>query len=268
MRHRPIMQSLSVFAVVVAAAIIAAVEPRTLQAATSAAAAPPLARRSIAIGRAFDTPTSGVLNPSPKVEPPRILTKADWGGAPSSGTMRRHFPTRMTFHHEGGKRAAPDDVTSRGLQGLQKYGWNQKGWPDLPYHFLIDVKGAVYAGRDPMAVGDTNTKYDPTGHLLVTAVGNFDQQTPTEKQLDSIADLMAWACDRYNIDPATLAAHRDYADTACPGRYLYPYVVSGYLEGQVRERIAKAYSPAAAGNKAGTSPTMPAIAAPGPPQRP
>jgi hypothetical protein len=33
----------------------------------------------------------------------------------------------------------------------------------------------------------------------------------------------------------------NYASTACPGKFLYPYVASGFLEGEIRKRIRKAY---------------------------
>jgi hypothetical protein len=56
-----------------------------------------------------------------------------------------------------------------------------------------------------------------------------------------ICDLMAWACDYYNINPESLRGHQEYADTDCPGKYLYPFVVSGFFEGEVRKRIHDAY---------------------------
>ena len=202
----------------------------------------PMALRGIDIGRKFDASTSGTINPAPKVPKPRIVTKQEWGGGESSGTMRSHFPLRLTLHHEGsGKPQLPTDDAAKELKALQAYGWKSKGWADIPYHYVIDVNGNIYEARDPMKVGDTNTTYDPSGHLLVTAMGNYELQAPTIKELDAICDLMAWLCDYYNIDPASLRGHMEYADTLCPGKTLFPYVVSGYIEGQVRSRIRDAY---------------------------
>jgi hypothetical protein len=207
----------------------------------------PMARRTMPLGRAFDAATSGAENATPRVPKPPIISKAAWGGQESSGTMKGHFPTLLTLHHEGSpKPLTPDRDPKVLLQNLQKWGWSAKGWADIPYHFMVDLEGRIYECRDIMKAGDTATTYDPTGHLLVTAMGNYDLQTPTEKQLSAICDLMAWACDKYNIDPATLRGHLEYAQTACPGKYLYPYLASGFIEGEVRLRIARAYGAAPA----------------------
>lgn len=202
-------------------------------------------RPDIRIGRTFDPSTSGTINPSPRVPKPRIISKKEWGGSESTGTIRAHFPVRLTLHHVGTARPlTPEDDPTEKLKGIQIWGWTDKGWPDLPYHFLIDLDGNIYEGRDVMKVGDTNTKYDPAGHFLVSVIGNYDLQAPNEKQLAAIADLMAWGSDYFNIDPSTIASHRDYVpSTLCPGRYLYPYVYSGFLQGEVRRRLAEAYKP-------------------------
>lgn len=202
----------------------------------------PMALKNINMGRIFGPDTSGTINDKPKVPKPKIISKSEWGGGESSGTMNSHFPISLTVHHEGSpKPLTADEDPKILLQKLQKYGWSQKAWPDLPYHFLIDLQGNIYAGRDPMKVGDTNTAYNPAGKLLITMMGNTEIQAPNEAQLNAMVNLMAWAADYYNIDPATIKGHMDYTETACPGKYLYPYVSSGFLEGEVRQRISEAY---------------------------
>lgn len=202
----------------------------------------PMGLKTLDMGRTFGPETSGTINKSAKVSKPTIISKQEWGGGESSGTMVTHFPVSLTIHHEGSpKPLRPGDDPKRLLQNLQRYGWTQKAWPDLPYHFLIDLDGNIYAGRDPMKVGDTNTKYDPAGKLLCTFMGNTEIQAPTKAQLDGMVNLLAWASDFYNIDPATIKGHMEYTPTGCPGKYLYPFVASGYFEGQVREKLAEAY---------------------------
>jgi hypothetical protein len=202
----------------------------------------PMARREMVIGRSYDKETSGRINQKTRVAKPRIISKTEWGGGESSGTMRDQFPYVLTFHHVASPSiiTATDDAATS-LQNLQKYGWNQKNWPDLPYHFLLGYHGEIYEGRDPLKVGDTNTRYDPSGKLLISMMGNYELQTPNEKQLTAVCDLMAWASDYYNIPPETIRGHMEFTKTGCPGRYLYPYVASGYFEGEVRQRLARAY---------------------------
>lgn len=214
----------------------------------------PMAKRNIELGRTFDASSSGTINNAAKVPKPTIITKAEWGGGESSGTMKSHFPISITFHHEGSpKPLTPNENPKELLQKLQKYGWNQKNWPDLPYHYLVDLDGNLYEGRDPMHVGDTNTKYNPAGKLLISVMGNYELQAANEKQLTKIADLMAWLCDYYNIPPDTIRGHMEYTPTDCPGKYLYPFVASGFFEGEVRKRIAKAYGASEDGETTSTT---------------
>jgi hypothetical protein len=204
----------------------------------------PMSLKSLNIGRTFGPETSGTINQNTKVVQPRIISKTEWGGGESSGTMKSHFPSSLTVHHEGSpKPLTPDRDPKELLKNLQKYGWTQKSWPDLPYHYLIDLNGNIYEGRDPMKVGDTNTSYDPSGKLLVTMMGNTNIQAPTKAQLESMTQLMAWAADYYNIDPATIKGHLEYTSTGCPGKYLYPFVASGFFEGEVRRVLKEAYNP-------------------------
>ncbi len=202
----------------------------------------PMSLESLNMGRSFGPDTSGTINSNAKVAKPQIISKTEWGGGESSGTMQKHFPVSLTVHHEGSpKPLTPSQDPKKLLQNLQKYGWSQKAWPDLPYHFLIDLEGNIYEGRDAMMVGDTNTSYDPAGKLLITMMGNTNIQVPTKHQIDAMTNLMAWASDYYNINPATIKGHLEYTQTACPGKYLYPYVASGFFEGEVRRVIGEAY---------------------------
>jgi hypothetical protein len=202
----------------------------------------PMAMRSLPLGRAFDDTTSGQINPAPRVPKPRVISKAEWGGKPTSGTAQAHFPGRVTLHHGGdAKPLLPTDDAVKKLVGLQRFSQVDKKWPDIPYHFCIDLQGNIYEARDPLTAGDTNTTYNPRGHLLVEVMGNYEIQAPNENQMKAMCDLMAWACDYYNMNPELIRGHMDFAQTACPGKYLYPYVASGAIEGEVRKRIAAAY---------------------------
>ena len=61
----------------------------------------------------------------------------------------------------------------------------------MAYHYLVDRNGHVLVGRDVAFPGDTFTNYDPAGHFLVVAEGNFDVEEPTSAQIMAIADILA-----------------------------------------------------------------------------
>jgi hypothetical protein len=97
------------------------------------------------------------------------------------------------------------------------------------------LDGNVYEGRDINFAGDTNTAYDPTSHALIVVLGNFEEVAPNPKQLDAATATMTMLARRFQIRPDKIAGHKDFsADTACPGKSLYPYLQSGYF----RERVA------------------------------
>ena len=160
-----------------------------------------------------------------------------WGGRPAMGDFEEHVIERLTIHHT----AARLDTNTRAphhVRGHQRFHQRDREWPDLAYHFVVDLNGHVYEGRPLWARGDTATTYDPTGHFLVCCEGNFDQQDPSPAQLASLVAVLAWAAAEFDVDPATMRGHRDWAATSCPGANLYPYLTDGTLLESVEEVLA------------------------------
>ncbi|MDZ7267947.1 MAG: peptidoglycan recognition protein family protein [candidate division KSB1 bacterium] len=170
---------------------------------------------------------------------PEIITMAQWGGLAMTDFFRTHDIRFITLHH-GGEEYPPDKDTAEHLRNLQSWSRREKKWIDLPYHFLIDWQGKIYAGRDLRHPGDTNTAYDPTGHALICVLGNFELQTPNGKQLRAMADLMAWLCRSHHLSVAVIKGHKDVAEgTACPGKNLYRYLSDGYFKREVARRLGE-----------------------------
>jgi hypothetical protein len=146
-----------------------------------------------------------------------------------------HVLDRITLHHDGTEFYGGAVERMRGLQS-----WSQRvrGWVDIPYHFLIDRDGTIYEGRPLQFVGDTATEYDPTGHALITVMGNYNVQELTPAQLAAIVDLASWLCYEYAIPPEMIHGHRDYAATSCPGTNLYRYLTDGYIVDAVQKRLS------------------------------
>jgi hypothetical protein len=103
--------------------------------------------------------------------------------------MRLRVPqkiTSITLHHEGSARPLlPGDDPVQQLRALQAWGERDRNWWDVPYHYLIDLDGNIYEGRDWHYMGETNTTYDPSGHFLISIIGNYNLQEPTQKQLNA-----------------------------------------------------------------------------------
>jgi hypothetical protein len=170
----------------------------------------------------------------------RIVSVQEWGGTPADPALaHRQTISAITLHHQGEPFPEGKDPVQY-LRSLQTWSRNTKHWIDIPYHYIIDLDGRIYAGRDIHYAGDTNTEYDPTGHALIEVVGNFEEVEPNQKQLDAVVDLMAMLAAKYQVPVERIASHRDYSgQTVCPGKNLYRYVQQGYFRDKVAQRLAQ-----------------------------
>ncbi len=185
------------------------------------------------------TPTSTPISlPSPErqgpPQKPPVISREEWGATQVTEGYVPHVIDRITLHHDGAEFHGGAAARMRALQS-----WSQRvrGWVDIPYHFLIDLEGNIYEGRPLEYVGDTATEYDPTGHALITVMGNYNTQEINEAQLKAIVDLASWLCYEYSIPPQMVHGHRDYAATSCPGTNLYRYLTNGYIVSAIEERM-------------------------------
>jgi hypothetical protein len=167
-----------------------------------------------------------------------ILPRATWQAA-EPRPYKEHVPVRITVHHEGGRVLTDTASAARRLKNVQTWCMGKdRNWTDIPYHYLIAPDGTIYEGRNVNTVGETNTEYDPTGHLLICFLGNYGEQELNPNALDILTKLIANFCTKYNISPETIATHRDHSkQTTCPGKNIYPYFENGYVKKRVTELL-------------------------------
>ena len=169
---------------------------------------------------------------------PREIAESKIAGDATYRARIPHTITMITLHHMGSPRImTPQDDPVAKLRGLQEWGKNDRNWWDVCYHFLIWLDGTIYEGRDYHYIGDTNTKYNPKGHFLISVMGNYNRQEPTEAQINAITDLMAWAVQEFNVPLDKIYGHCDVAATGCPGKYLRPYLKDGSFIKGIKERL-------------------------------
>lgn len=171
---------------------------------------------------------------NPPVSPPmpqgmRFVPRSAWGAHPPVLAMKEHVPNRLTIHHTATVQN-PAPTIEQKMSGLQAFsqrddslasGRKKPAWADVPYHYYVAVDGAVAEGREWRYVGDTNTEYDPAGHLLVVVEGNFEADTLTSAQRRTLDALIPTLARHFRIAGSMLGGHRDFANTQCPGRTLY-----------------------------------------------
>lgn len=98
---------------------------------------------------------------------------------------------------------------------------------DIGYHKVINTKGKVFQGRSDAVVG-AHAFGANQASLGILMVGDFSKQTPGDKQVDALIQVLAVLCRRHKIDPERIIGHRDVvkifpggAASACPGDGLY-----------------------------------------------
>jgi hypothetical protein len=128
----------------------------------------------------------------------------------------------IVIHHS----ATPDGGAAR----FDKEHRNN-GWDELGYHFVI---GNGTDTRDGLVeVGARWTKQKHGAHaktpdnrfndygIGVCLVGNFEAGRPSQKQMQSLATVVAYLMQRYDIPPERVIGHDDTGrSTACPGHNL------------------------------------------------
>jgi hypothetical protein len=158
-----------------------------------------------------------------------MVTRAQWGGAPAAGEMRAHEIRSITIHHTAGRINRERSLVEK-MRNLQQFsqcacplgdGRIKTAWADTPYHFFVDHEGVVAEGRDVRFAGDTNTAYDPAGHLLIVLEGNFEEEEPTPAQMETLRRLVNGFRARYRVPAERIGGHKDHAPTLCPGEHLY-----------------------------------------------
>jgi hypothetical protein len=182
-----------------------------------------------------------------ETQKPPLLDRTAWGAKPALAGMRSHKPYSIIVHHTA-VRQNPKTSLAAKLRGLQNFSQSQRNmsdgrslppWPDLPYHYYIGADGTIGEGRDVNFAGDTNTKYDPMGHVQVVLEGNFEIEQPTEEQIAALKKVLVWQAARWKVPVSMISMHRDHAGTACPGKNMI-----ALLPGILRE-LDPNYQPAA-----------------------
>jgi len=102
-------------------------------------------------------------------------------------------------------------------------------WYGLGYHFLIDNgtlgKGDGQIEQSPRWIKQMDGAHCKAGGMNsraigIALVGNFNQDTPTRQQMQSLEYLLKLLCQYYRIPTSNIVGHQDVdgAATECPGK--------------------------------------------------
>ncbi len=219
--------------------------------------------------------TNPNVNTSPQgavVPMPTIVTRAQWGANESWRDAKMRYSTSIIagfVHHTATTNSyAPSDGPAQ-MRVLYAYFTKSLKYADMGYNFLVDQYGVLYEGRSGgmnRAVIGGHTAGMNSKTFAVSAIGNYDVKdlstTSANAMTTSISQLFAWKLAKYGLDAngtarilstdtsgrsqyskgktaitPVISGHRDVGRTACPGRYLYPYIPS------IRAKAAELLTP-------------------------
>ena len=185
------------------------------------------------------TVSAAAAGPANAILPPNVRSREAWGAAPPAQAYVSQTPKAVSLHHTGAHwngRPGPEQY----LKNIQYFHTGpEREWEDIAYHYLVDLDGVIWAGRPPTVRGNPSVYYDPTGLVLISFLGDFTGQEPTEAQLNSSADTAAWLVKKFAMPSSTVTGHRDHAPTTCPGDNLYRLLQDGSFARRVQESLKK-----------------------------
>lgn len=132
---------------------------------------------------------------------------------PAIGTNKPEF---IIIHHSGTDQG---DATT-----FRKYHIEKRKFVDIGYNYVINngtykPDGLIEKGRDEHIQGAHCIGYNNKS-IGICLVGNFNNYTPTTKQMESLLLLCKNIMERYNIPPEKVLGHNETGNrTDCPGKF-------------------------------------------------
>lgn len=119
------------------------------------------------------------------------------------------------------------------LQIIQKSHIN-RGFDDIGYHYLIDLYGNIYKGRENIHKGAHCVPN--SGKLGVALIIDGNNEDMTISMYDSLLLLLTKLVLEYNLNPINdIYGHKDFNNTECPGSNIYKIIK--LLKKRIKESI-------------------------------
>lgn len=95
-------------------------------------------------------------------------------------------------------------------------------WPGIGYHFVIAPNGRIEQ-TNYLDTISYHTAGENVSKIGICLSGDFEKRKPTSANLTSLKKLVHYLRQQL---PQYLgvSGHKDHGNTACPGRYLYPFI--------------------------------------------
>lgn len=155
---------------------------------------------------------------------PILLSRSEWQAEkPALNIMVPQKNIRSVVIHHSEGRAPVSKEESFVVKNIQNYHMSEKHWGDIAYHFMIAPSGNIYEGRPVDFAGDSGTRYDLQGRVLICVMGSYSKEPPTQAALQALKNLVISQCKKFGLKFDQSCCHRDLAETECPGDAFYKW---------------------------------------------
>lgn len=191
---------------------------------------PPPPRASNVIHRPYQPPPP---RPAPGLP---IIARANWThDLPDYTDINAMAGVgRITVHHTGWDPIYFDtyDQTRTHLEKIRKYHVDDRRWADIGYHYIIDRAGRIWQAR-PTQFQGAHVKGQNEHNLGIMVLGNFDRQSPTAQQDQSLTQSLTYFKRLYRVPVRHVYTHQELNKTECPGTRMQRRMVSLRRDGHL-----------------------------------
>jgi hypothetical protein len=167
-----------------------------------------------------------------------VIPRALW--SPNTAIPSRMKPLGdvrfITVHHDGiGPFFDFDERSTRQrMASILRFHVNTHKWGDIGYHYIVDRNGRVWEGRSLQYQG-AHVRNHNENNIGVLLLGNFEQQSPSDRQLEAMQQHVSLLMRRYNVPISRVTTHREWetANTICPGHTLQVHMDRVRRRGQL-----------------------------------
>jgi len=121
---------------------------------------------------------------------------------------KRGATNRLILHHTGVE-------VLQSVEVIHNYHKNSLNYAGIGYHFYVRKDGQVYRGRPEDTIG-AHAYGSNSDSIGICAEGNFEKETMSDAQRNSIVELLKYLTGKYSI--SKIQGHKDVCQTSCPGK--------------------------------------------------
>lgn len=229
------------------------------------------------------TDGNGDINQLASYPRPSYVARTSWGASLGLSNTNSYkvttTVTHLVLHHSAGQTYSSDYAAV--VRSYYVYHTNSLGWSDIGYNWLVDPNGVLYQGAswksstEENVIGAHNSGYNSNTSGL-SMIGDYETYQPTQVSLDKMAQIMAFLCSKFNLNPTAttyfapkgqmipvITGHRDNGGgTTCPGKNLisrydwFRNTVKNLLAGQNNNTPVTLLSPANNSTNVSLTPTL------------